>query len=390
MAAASGGGSSAVQDVSVTWSGHTLDIGEIEAELDRLRYLAAGEPDGDQGFAARASVLNMVVYAEHEDRADHATRVIEDMAENHPSRVVILIANPSDEDSHLEADLAAHCHPNLVAGHRVCCEEIRLSVSGRAARHLHSVAIPLLVPDLPVYVWWTEKLPDDEHTLHGLLETADRLIIDSDRFADGPAGLVRLARLAATEPAAGIGDLNWRRMAPMRELLQRERRVEDVRHHLQSVESVEVRYASDRGAKDSAQTLLFLSWLAGELGWNLGSALGHGRERIELHGRDQRVAVYPVPVDYPAVDPGTIVSIKIACRSELTEALITISRTGDPSHVTVRTEHQGEAAETSVRIPPPHPHELLMDELEAAAHDPEYRRVLNGVQPLERATHAWG
>jgi glucose-6-phosphate dehydrogenase assembly protein OpcA len=246
-----------------------------------------------------------------------------------------------------------------------------------------------MVPDLPVYVWWTEELPEDEHTLHGLLDAADRLIIDSDRFEDGPAGLARLSRLADSEPTTGVGDLNWHRLTPFRELLQRERRVEDVRHHLQSVESVEVRYADGHGPKRSAQALLFLSWLANELGWNPSSALGHGQNRLEFRQDDQRVAAFLLPVEYPAIDSGAVVSLKIACRSEATEALITISRTGDPSHVTIRTEHEGHAAETSVRIEPPQPHELLMEELEAAAHVPAYREVLEGVVPLEHAMRAW-
>jgi glucose-6-phosphate dehydrogenase assembly protein OpcA len=378
-----------VQDIAVTWSGRTLDVGAIESELDRLRFLAAGQPDGGNGFAARASVLNMVVYAEHEDSAAYANRVIEDLAENHPSRVLTLVAHPGDEESRLEAELAAHCHLGQTEEQRVCCEEVTLRVWGRAARHLHSVAIPLLVPDLPVYVWWTEKLPEDEHTFHGLLETADRLVIDSGRFEDGPAELACLARLAASEPEAGVGDLNWRRITAFRELLRNERRVTDVRHHLQSVESVEVSYADGRGMKQSAQALLIVSWLARELGWGPGSALGHGPQRIEFRTDERRVAVYLRPVDYPAIDPGSLVSFKVSCQSEDGEAFLAVSRTGDPSHVTIRTEHRGQVAEASVRIEPPQPHELLMDELDAPAHDPEYRRVLGDVPALERALRGW-
>jgi hypothetical protein len=68
-----------MQNIAVTWSGHTLDVGRIEAEMDRLRFLAAGEPDGGHALAARASVLNMVVYAEHEE-VPTTRRLIEDPA----------------------------------------------------------------------------------------------------------------------------------------------------------------------------------------------------------------------------------------------------------------------------------------------------------------------
>jgi glucose-6-phosphate dehydrogenase assembly protein OpcA len=330
----------------------------------------------------------MIVYAEHEEGTAQASRAIAELAEHHPSRVLILAARPSDDDSHLEADLSAHCHVGTPSDQKVCCEEVTLRVSGRAARHLHSVAIPLLVPDLPVYVWWTEPLPADEHALHGLLDTADRLIVDSSHFENAPAGLSRLAALAGREPSAGFGDLNWRRFGPLRELLRGEGRVEEVRHHLRSVESVEIRYAGDGPAR-AGQALLFLSWLAQELEWAPASALGHGRNRIEFRGDERRVAAFLEPVDYPAIDPGGLVSVKISCRSAQTRAFITVSRTGDPSHVTIHTEHEGHAAENSVRVTPPQLHELLMDELDAAAHDPEYRRVLEGVPALERAMRGW-
>jgi hypothetical protein len=42
-----------------------------------------------------------------------------------------------------------------------------------------------------------------------------------------------------------------------------------------------------------------------------------------------------------------------------------------------------------VRVEPPLAHELLMEELDAAAHDPEYRRVLEGIPALERAIRSW-
>lgn len=198
-----------LQDLALTWSGRAFDVSRIESELGKLRYLAAGEPACGEGFAIRASILNMVVYAEHEDGANNASRVIEDLASHHPSRAIIVVARPSDDASHIEAQLAAHCHINTDLEHQVCCEEVTLHVSGRSASHLHSVIIPLLVPDLPVYVWWTEHLPEGSHVLTSLMETSDRFIVDSERFADQAADLLRLARLGDEQPGTTLGDLNW-------------------------------------------------------------------------------------------------------------------------------------------------------------------------------------
>jgi hypothetical protein len=98
--------------------------------------------------------------------------------------------------------------------------------------------------------------------------------------------------------------------------LQRERNVEAVRHHLRSVDSVEVTYANGSSTAPSAQALLLVSWLARELGLEPGSALGHGQHRVEYTRDDQRVAIFLRPVEYGAVDPGTLVALKISCQSD--------------------------------------------------------------------------
>ena len=141
----------------------------------------------------------MVVYAEREEAAEFASRVIEDLASHHPSRALIVIAQHSGDESLIEAQLAAHCHISRSLEQSVCCEEVTLRVSGPAASHLHSIIVPLLVPDLPVYIWWTEPLPADTHLLTQLMDTADHLIVDSANFEDQLGDLLRLARLAEQE-----------------------------------------------------------------------------------------------------------------------------------------------------------------------------------------------
>ncbi len=375
-----------LQDLSLTWSGRALDVGHIEAELGKLRYLAAGEPAGGEGFALRTSLLNMVVYTQHEEGASHASRVIEDLASHHPSRAIVIVAQQSDEESHIEAQLAAHCHITQEE-HSVCCEEICLRVSGRAASHLHSLIVPLLVPDLPVHIWWSEPLPDDPHLILSLMESADHVIIDSARFAHQLQGLVHLAPLTEKVPQPMFGDLNWNRLTPLRELFQRQRQVADIRHHLSTVQSVEVRYAGN-GPEVGAQAFLFLAWLAQELGWDTRSVAGRGKDHIVVRYYEQKIDIYIKPVPYPTVEDGTIVSLKIACEAESRSALLTMSRTADPHHVIVRVEHMDEVGEDHLRIEPMEISGLLMREIDRPIRDPEFTRVLRAAIPLINAASA--
>jgi glucose-6-phosphate dehydrogenase assembly protein OpcA len=373
-----------VDDLALRWSGRALDVARIEAELGKLRYVAAGEPASGEGFALRTSLLNMVVYAEHEDRADHASRMIEDLASHHPSRALVLIGNPSDTESHIEAQLAAHCHISREVDQTVCCEEVTLRVSGRAAGHLHSLVAPLLIPDLPIYVWWTEPLPEENHQFHELLDLSDRLIVDSATFGDQLSDLKRLHYLLQEAPGATIGDLTWARVNMWRQLLRQQRRVQEVRHHMDAVTSVEVSYAG--GTSDSApaaQAYLFLGWIAEELDWDVTTAANGGSDEIVvLDRKKQPISLSARAVDYPATDPGSLVSVKIACRTSARPALVSVSRTGDPYHLTIQTEHLRRSSQEHLCAEPERPVDLLMSELDVSAHDREYARVLGTAASL--------
>ena len=105
----------------LTWVGGPIDVGRVEAELSRLRYGAAGSPPGGDGYAMRTSLLNRVVYAADEDGAEEASRTIDGLTRDHPSRALIIIANPSEDESRIAARCAAHCHIATGLEQQVCC-----------------------------------------------------------------------------------------------------------------------------------------------------------------------------------------------------------------------------------------------------------------------------
>src|SRR4030065_67688 len=98
----------------------------------------------------------------------------------------------------LQAALSAPCQIAPEGGKQVCSEQITLRASGPAVGELHSTVVPLLVPDLPVFLWWHEEPSLGSHLFQELLETSDRLIVDSADFAPESAA----SSLAALERRA--------------------------------------------------------------------------------------------------------------------------------------------------------------------------------------------
>lgn len=370
-------------DQELSWRGRGVDVDRIEAELTKLRYLATGGSAGGDGVAIRTSLANLVVHAEDESVADQARRVIEDLSEHHPSRALVIIASPSEDESRIDASLAAHCHMEPGMDQHVCCEEVTMRVSGRAAYHLRSIIVPLLIPDLPVIVWWTGALPDKSHLIEELCEVADHFVIDSARFSDQLGGLSRMRDLATLHNCA-IGDLNYERVRSWRDIVQQYSGPADLAGWLTSVKSIEISY-TDPGTGARGQAVLFLAWLCGRLGLDSVGAGSHGAERLTLAQDGRRVPIYLQPDRYEGVDRGWLTSVKLAFERDGETAFFAISRMADPLRITVRSELAGDVREDHVRIEACDSRDVLRHQLDTAPHDPEFMRLLIAATPLLEA-----
>src|SRR5207237_102096 len=127
---------------------------------------------------------------------------------------LILLAQHTREADKLEAEVSAQ--ERTESGHRVSTERVILHAHGEPARHLASLATPLLIPDLPVILWWPGRPQFDNPLFDDLCELADRLVVDTDEGFDD-SDLARLLEVARRNKAqASIGDLNWARLIAWR------------------------------------------------------------------------------------------------------------------------------------------------------------------------------
>ncbi|MDO8614502.1 MAG: glucose-6-phosphate dehydrogenase assembly protein OpcA [Dehalococcoidia bacterium] len=372
-------------EITLTWSGTALDTARIESELVRLRRLAAGESPAGEGFAIRTSLLNMVVHADNRERARAAGQAIAGLAGHHPSRALIIITKPASAAPRIDARLAAHCHTTPGLEQQVCCEEVTLTVRGPAAGHLHSIIIPLLVPDLPVYVWWTGPLPRERHALQEMLETADHFIVDSARFASAN-GLLKLAQLCEANPGCSIGDLNWERLEPWREMLVRQCEGTSLRRYLPDVRDVKIAFASNRGAQASAQAFLLLGWLASRWGWDTAGAIRADGDAMSLPQDGGDISVEMRPRPYAGVEDGWLVSLSLRCPAGGgRDASISVSRIGDPLHLVVHVQEPEGSLEDHALTEPCDEPGMLLKQLVAPRHNPEYADALRLAVPLVEA-----
>jgi glucose-6-phosphate dehydrogenase assembly protein OpcA len=196
-----------------------VDVHDIQEELDQVRWGlhedGAGTEAAQHAAAeARASVLNLIAVVSDEPELGAVSHVLDRLSVTNPSRTLILLAQHTREADKLEASVSAQ--ERTESGHRVATERVILHAHGEPARHLASLATPLLIPDLPVILWWPGRPQFDNPLFDDLCELADRLVVDTDEGFDD-ADLTRLLEVARRQKArAFIGDLNWTRLMAWR------------------------------------------------------------------------------------------------------------------------------------------------------------------------------
>ena len=245
-----------------------MSVAEIEHELGKLR---ANE---DGTLALRSSVLNLIVVTD-EASAPEVTRSVSNLAGRYPARAIVLISDPEGERN-VEVQLSAFCNVRG-GGAQVCAEQVTIHAEGPPANHLESLSGPLLIPDLPVFLWYPGAFSSHSPEFAAMADLADRVIVDSAAREDREDSLREMAALIDEEDMPAIGDLQWVGLSPWRSLLADAFAAPERAGDLEKMASVEVLYAPG----GECRAMLLVGWLASTLGWK--------PEDLYLDGNHRRV-----------------------------------------------------------------------------------------------------
>ena len=167
-------------------AGGRMSVGQIERELAKLRT------NDDGTLALRSSVLNLIVVTD-EESAPEITDSVSKLAGRHPARAVVFIADPEGEWN-VDVGLSAFCNVRG-GGAQVCAEQVTIHAEGPPAMHLESLSGPLLVPDLPVFLWYPGEFSPRSVGFAAMADLADRIIVDSAASESHEACLREIAAL---------------------------------------------------------------------------------------------------------------------------------------------------------------------------------------------------
>jgi hypothetical protein len=184
------------------WSGQDVTLGEVEGELARLRAISDEEPGRNP--SQRTSVMTHVAWVPPE-WLDAAERTLEGLAERHPSRTVILVPKPEEQESRIDADVSVRCF--AAADRAVCGEVIELHMLGDRALAPASIVLPLAISDLPVFLRWRGQPDFAGAQWDQLVELADRVVVDSSEWDE-----LRYRELSEAFERTALSDIAWSRV----------------------------------------------------------------------------------------------------------------------------------------------------------------------------------
>jgi glucose-6-phosphate dehydrogenase assembly protein OpcA len=261
-----------------------VDVEKIEKELTSM-WSAASDPAGHGGAGVtRACALNLIVYTTPQDDRNQLEDLLSEVNDGHPGRTLILIASRDTPAAQLEAYVSMRCRLLSGSGKQICGEQVTIEAGGALVETAATAVAPLLVPDVPVYLWWKDIPHYNDKLFERLARMADRIVIDSAAFDHPYVDLLRLNKTIRDEshPVA-VSDINWGRLTSWRNLLASFWDVADYRPLLDAIDHVAIEYRAPSSDSEAIapQALLLVGWLASRLGWEvMGKGKGSSEEIV--------------------------------------------------------------------------------------------------------------
>jgi glucose-6-phosphate dehydrogenase assembly protein OpcA len=355
------------------WAGQAVEPSRIEDALRQAWREEAARLPGT--LAARSSVLNLIIHTSSEAEGAQVAAAVGQLGIRHPSRTIIVVAEPDAGESSIHAWVGTHVLTLPGSDRRLFFEQVTLAATGETAHHLPPVIDPILVSELPDFLWWLREPPLRAPGFSRMVDLVDRLIVDSSTFAAPAKAMHELAELVVIPYGVALSDFAWDRLRPWRELIAQFFDPPEYAPCLDTIARVDITYEPGGGDRPTGFSagLLALGWLCSRLGWLVdGRAVreadGAYRWNLSASGRVIEATLRPDHFPDHIVGPRRIVLTATAPQARVFQAY----RESD-SHIATHIEGAAEShLDRVLRAAEPSEDGLLLRALNQFGRDQMY------------------
>ena len=316
-----------------------VDVGKVEKELKALWRTDQADASG----VTRACAMNLVVYATPEDHSADLEDMLLVVNTQHPGRVLLLVSDANAATPQLEATASVRCR-QLGAHQIICGEQVTIQIAGSARDTVSTAVAPLLMPDVPTFLWWKDIPHQEDKLFNRLADLADRIVIDSAAFDNPHEDTRRLTSIIHSYKDFGyFSDLNWGRLTSWRTLLASFWDVSDYRPHLDNIDRITVEYDPPDVNKSEipAQPLLVIGWLASRLGWRVVKGeRGTEATWFTLCDGGREIVVEMRPDKDLEDNDGLLISLSLAAHQGQAEFCVSFNPDGPKLETSARVDGQ--------------------------------------------------
>lgn len=268
-----------------SWDSDTVDAGQIHDELNQMwseghkpriisgPYGAQIDPTHVAGVdVMRANTLNLVAVADSLDIAEMILSTVSQLRDFMPSRTIIIITDPTlvrPKTWHIDLKINETESKDDTTG--ILFETITFWTDHSSAGVLSSVVSPLLISELPTFLWWPSGEFSGNAIFDDLVQISDRLVFDSARLGHDAHAVADYRTLVDEPTDPTVGDFTWLRLAPWRQLVAQFFDPAETHESLKHIENVNISYAHERQDRGSgfAAALMIVGWLGSRLNWDV-------------------------------------------------------------------------------------------------------------------------
>jgi glucose-6-phosphate dehydrogenase assembly protein OpcA len=292
----------------MTMTENQIQLTNINEELNRLWDEEQGENK------TRASLFTLILYVQKTERLNFSEDLIKTVVSKFPCRVALIVSGDPADEAYLRTSVSSE---TIDEGDlQIFCEIIRIEVAGALRERVPFIIIPQILPDLPVYLLWTQDPATENAILPYLEPLADRIIFDPEsthdlqRYAHGVISLLHRFH-------CGIGDLNWSATSGWRQLFTQVFDTFDSFINLVQSQIIRIHYnknPSEFHKHTEIEAAYLQAWIASRLNWKFETIeLNEGNIRLVYRRPTNKVVILLIPQEVTSLNPGAIVDIEIEC-----------------------------------------------------------------------------
>lgn len=372
---------------SASWHAETLDPRTVEREFAKLweRQEANTKKRGPgQDIAElRTSTVNLIAVAEQSVDAARLEETVRQLRDFAPTRAVVLLIDAAHDQPGIDIEATVREIATERGRAPIRFEIVRVTAGPAGATSLASVASPLLVPELPTFLFWSSSSLAGNHLFSELSAISDRLIIDSSILSEPDASMRAVASTLGSSRAPIVSDFAWRRLTPWRSMLAQFFDHPDTLPTLDRIDEIELvsRAADGEGPSGETGSLLLAGWLASSLDWRIPGPLVRTTDgwRVTLRGganANEREILLRLRHRTEVKIRGRILSVTLRADGKSAPSIFSIERLSEGF---VRTHSEPEGATPTTRSVPASVftnENLLSQELASLGRDSNYENAL--------------